>query len=70
MSFGISGDDSRTEMIGADVVVAWVGQDGTASAVDYYLTGRVQVELHSERLRKCNIIHYSVVVVVGCALMT
>ena len=48
MSFGISGDDSRTFMVGADVVVAWVGQDGVASAVDYYLTGRQQVELHGD----------------------
>ena len=43
MSFGRSGDDSRTEMIGADVVVAWVGQDGIANAVDYYLNQRQQV---------------------------
>ncbi|XP_065916173.1 protein Skeletor, isoforms B/C-like [Dysidea avara] len=42
MSFGISGDDTRTNMVGADVVVAWVGQDGVANAVDYYLTSRQQ----------------------------
>ena len=44
MSFGISGDDTRTNMVGADVVVAWVGQDGVANAVDYYLTSRQQVK--------------------------
>jgi len=43
MAFGISGDDTRTFMVGADVVVAWVGQDGVANAVDYYLSERQQV---------------------------
>ena len=42
MAFGISGDDTRTFMVGADVVVTWVDEDGP-EAVDYYLTGRVQV---------------------------
>jgi len=43
MSFGISGDDTRTFMVGADVVVAWIDDDGP-EAIDYYLTGRVQVD--------------------------
>ena len=43
MAFGISGDDTRTFMVGADVVVTWVGQDGVANAVDYYLNERQQV---------------------------
>ena len=42
MAFGISGDDTRTFMVGADVVVTWVDGDGP-QAVDYYLSGRVQV---------------------------
>ncbi|XP_065916179.1 protein Skeletor, isoforms B/C-like [Dysidea avara] len=42
MAFGISGDDTRTFMVGADVVVTWVGQDGVANAVDYYLNERQQ----------------------------
>jgi len=44
MSFGISGDDTKTFMVGADVVVAWVGQDGVANAVDYYISNRQQVK--------------------------
>ena len=44
MAFGISGNDTKTFMVGADVVVAWVGQDGVANAVDYYLTSRQQVQ--------------------------
>ena len=43
MAFGISGDDTRTNMVGADVVVTWVGQDGVANAVDYYINERQQV---------------------------
>ncbi|XP_065916181.1 protein Skeletor, isoforms B/C-like [Dysidea avara] len=42
MAFGISGDDTRTNMVGADVVVTWVGQDGVANAVDYYINERQQ----------------------------
>jgi len=42
MAFGISGDDTRTFMVGADVIVTWVDGDGP-QAVDYYLSGRVQV---------------------------
>ena len=43
MAFGISGDDAITFMVGADVVVAWVEQDGVANAVDYYINERQQV---------------------------
>ena len=42
MSFGISGSNTSTFMVGADVVVAWV-DNGVANAVDYYLTSRQQV---------------------------
>ncbi|XP_065916178.1 protein Skeletor, isoforms B/C-like [Dysidea avara] len=42
MAFGISGDTTRTFMVGADVVVAWVGLDGVANAVDYYINERQQ----------------------------
>ena len=42
MSFGISGSNTRTDMIGADVVVVWV-TNGVANVVDYILTARQQV---------------------------
>ena len=42
MAFGISGSDVSTNMVGADVVVTWINDDGP-NAVDYYLTGRQQV---------------------------
>lgn len=42
MAFGISGSNTRTDMIGADVVVVWVSS-GIAYAVDYLLTARQQV---------------------------
>lgn len=44
ISFGLSGRDDFTFMDGADVVVTWVdGLTGTANAVDYLLSQRVQV---------------------------
>ena len=46
MAFGISGSDTSTNMVGADVVVAWVA-NGVANAVDYYLTNRAQVWLYT-----------------------
>ena len=47
MAFGLSGRADSTYMIGADVTVAWVdNSDGMPNAVDYYLTGRVQVRMH------------------------
>ena len=42
MAFGISGSDTRTDMIGADVVVTWINDDGP-NAIDYYLATRQQV---------------------------
>jgi len=47
MAFGISGNDTRTFMEGADVVVTWYNRNGP-SAIDYYLTpgARQQVYLH------------------------
>ena len=42
MAFGISGSNTSTDMVGADVVVTWVNSNGPR-AVDYYLTERQQV---------------------------
>ena len=42
MAFGISGSSTSTNMVGADVVVTWINNNGP-SAVDYYLTDRQQV---------------------------
>ena len=42
MAFGISGSITSTDMIGADVIVAWMSH-GHAHAVDYLLTARQQV---------------------------
>ena len=42
MAFGISGSNTSTNMVGADVVVTWINND-VPSAVDYYLTDRQQV---------------------------
>ena len=42
-SFGISGSTRRTEMVGGDVVVAFIDDAGDAQVVDYYLQGRSQV---------------------------
>ena len=42
MAFGISGNNTSTDMVGADVVVTWINDDGPR-AVDYYLTDRQQV---------------------------
>ncbi|XP_044263750.1 protein Skeletor, isoforms B/C isoform X2 [Tribolium madens] len=43
MSFGISGDDSRSEMIGGDVVVAWVDKETSKGfAEDYHLAAKSQ----------------------------
>ena len=46
MAFGISGSDTSTNMVGADVVVTWINDDGP-NAIDYYLTSRQQVKLLS-----------------------
>nr|CAD7455034.1 unnamed protein product [Timema tahoe] len=43
MSFGLSGDDSRSRMIGGDVVVAWVDKDTLKGyAQDYFLDSKSQ----------------------------
>jgi len=42
MAFGISGSNTSSFMVGADVVVSWV-DNGAANIVDYYLTSRQQV---------------------------
>ena len=42
LAFGISGSNTRTDMIGADVIVVWVS-NGQPNAVDYLLTARQQV---------------------------
>ena len=43
MAFGISGSNTSTNMVGADVVVTWINNDGPR-AVDYYLIDRQQVQ--------------------------
>lgn len=44
MSFGISGDEGRTRMIGGDVVVAYFNSnDGKFYADDYILNAKSQV---------------------------
>lgn len=43
MSFGISGETKETEMIGADVVVAWIDKDTLKGyAMDYFLQDKSQ----------------------------
>nr|CAD7396733.1 unnamed protein product [Timema cristinae] len=43
MSFGLSGDNSRSRMIGGDVVVAWVDKDTLKGyAQDYFLDSKSQ----------------------------
>ena len=46
MAFGISGSNTSTNMVGADVVVTWINDDGPGPrAIDYYLTSRQQVTI-------------------------
>jgi serine protease inhibitor ecotin len=43
MSFGLSGDDTRSKMIGGDVVVAWVDKTTLKGyAYDYFLDAKSQ----------------------------
>jgi len=43
MSFGVAPDISRSEMIGADVAVAWVDKEtGKGFAHDYFLDAKSQ----------------------------
>ncbi len=43
MAFGLSENPMRTIMQGADVTVAWVNRMSIANAVDYHLSGYIQV---------------------------
>ncbi len=43
MGFGLSGNTTRTHMIGADPVITWVDETTGPHAVDYFLTGYFQV---------------------------
>ncbi len=43
MGFGLSGNTSRTHMIGADPVITWVDETTGPHAVDYFLTAYSQV---------------------------
>lgn len=45
MAFGLSKDDSKSSMIGADAVVAWYDSNGRGHAVDYYLGSKEQVSI-------------------------
>lgn len=43
MAFGISGDESKTAMVGGDVAVAWVDKETLKGyAEDYYLDAKSQ----------------------------
>lgn len=43
MAFGLSPDTAHTEMIGADVAVAWIDKEtGKGYAEDYYLDAKSQ----------------------------
>ncbi len=48
LGFGLSGSDSRTQMVESDVTVAWLNEPGTeAYAVDYYLSAYQQVSIQA-----------------------
>lgn len=42
MSLGLGKDDSRSLMVAADAVVAWIDELGSGHAVDYYLGTKEQ----------------------------
>lgn len=42
MSFGISPNKAKTEMIGADVAVVWIDEKGRGNAQDYILKDKSQ----------------------------
>ena len=45
MAFGLSGADDRSQMIGGDVVVAWLDQaTGKGAAIDYFLNSKAQCQ--------------------------
>ncbi|KAL3173630.1 hypothetical protein MRX96_041453 [Rhipicephalus microplus] len=43
MSFGLSKDDTKSQMVDADAIVAWIDRNGKGHAVDYYLSSKEQV---------------------------
>lgn len=43
MSFGLSKDDAKSNMVDADAVVAWIDGAGQGHAVDYFLASKEQV---------------------------
>ena len=43
MGFGLSGNPNRTQMVGADAVIAYVDNNQGAFAIDYSLTAQTQV---------------------------
>jgi hypothetical protein len=54
MAFGLSKDDSKSVMVNADAVVAWVKPNGEGKAVDYHLGSKEQVNrlrLEKERMQ-------------------
>ena len=42
-AFGISGSTQGTQMVGGDVIVAFIDDTGDANVVDYYLQSQAQV---------------------------
>ena len=78
MGFGVSGDSSATFMVGADVTIAWLdNRDGQPNAVDYFITGRAQVDRRTVGviggcdlvLHATSFFFHSVVEVRGCVLI-
>ncbi len=58
MAFGLSESPMRRVMQGADVTVAWVNRMSEANAVDYHLSGYIQVSAACNGLHACtNDIH-------------
>ena len=49
MAFGISGSTSRSQMVGADVIVTYYTAAAEPMVVDYKLTAQAQVRLMSSR---------------------
>ena len=45
MAFGLGKDDARSDMVGADAMVAWVDhKSGKGKVVDYFLESKQQVD--------------------------
>ncbi|KAL1423244.1 hypothetical protein MTO96_021225 [Rhipicephalus appendiculatus] len=42
MSFGLSKDDTKSRMVDADAIVAWIDRNGRGHAVDYFLSSKEQ----------------------------